>query len=211
MSLNIEKSEIGKVFKGNIQIGKVYKGAIYIYSAAPDYLYKDGEIDGEYLTTMTGSNSWNDDGYGYETSDFSLNKDGSMYLSAGASSGYGNTYSCENKAESNYMDLSGAESLHFIGDIYAEAAYHHWQWGYIDLIDKSGKEVVLVSVTAHTTGSNYVPSSAVIDHDVSITGLGLDLSNVKIRLRYGYRHNAPWSNWYGGSGRMLIESIIVNS
>jgi len=214
MALDKSANEIGKVFKGDIQIGKRYKGDIYLYSAAPDYLYQNGKVDGEYLKTMTGSNSWNDNGYGYGGSlegKFLLNSDGAMYLSAGASSGYGNTYSCENKAESNYMDLSGADSLTFTGYITASGAYFYWQWGYIDLIDAAGKEALLVSVASSTVDSNPETLYETIDHKVTISNLDIDLTQVKLRLRYGYRHHAPWSNWYGGSGNMAISAITVDS
>ena len=143
MGVNTGSNAIGKLFVGDKQIGKVYKGDILIYTSAPDYLYKDGAVDGEYLKTITGSNSWNDNGYGYDSDDFSINKDKNIYLGAGASAGFDNTYSCENKAVSNFMDLSGATHLRFIGSMSCRASYAYSQWTYIELIDNTGKTAQL--------------------------------------------------------------------
>ena len=211
MPLNVSNINMGKAFAGSIQIGKAYVSDSLIYTSAPDFLYQNGAVDGEYLKTMTGSNNWNEDGYGFSSGDFSINKDKNIYLASGASSGYGNTYSCENKAVSNAMDLSGATHLQFIGNAHAEASYHHWQWFYIELIDKNNKTVTLHSGEASVTGSNYVPSDIAINKTARIDNLSLDLTQVKLQLRYGYKHNAPWENWSAGGGNLTINEINVTS
>ena len=198
---NVNGQKCKKIFVNNVQV----------WGAAPDYLYKDGSVDGEYLKTMTGSNNWNKDGYGFRSSDFSISKNNNIYLGAGASAGYGSTYSCENKAVSNFMDLSGATHLRFVGEMKCQASYAYSQWTYIELIDNTGKTAQLYyqKQTAPVHTGQEITTN-IYDNN-AIGSLGLNLEQVKIQFRYGFEHNAPWENWYGGGGELNISQIQVTS
>ena len=210
MATNIDGAKLQKCNVNSAKCKKINVNGVKVWSAAPDFLYDNGAVDGEYLKTMIGSNSWNDNGYGFRSNDFSLNANGNIRLGAGASSGYGNTYSCENKAMSNLMDLSGATHLKFIGSMTCSGAYQYNHWAGIELIDNSGNSATIVSLT-QTALTQAESITQPINQNVQINNLGLDLSKVKLQLRYGYSHHAPWSNWYGGGGELNISSIPVTS
>lgn len=195
--INLNNKKIKKIYVGNTQIKKAYVGNQLVYGAIPDYLYSNGQIDGEIFKTLTGSNFSNNNGYGFSASDFTLNYNGKLRIAAGASGGYGNTYSCANQINSNYADYSNINSLYIEGSLSAGGEGTISASVLYRLVDNQNKTFDLFSVT---------PSS--FSKTVDISKSGINLKSCKMVIIIFYSHYAPWQNWYGGSRTSLTDYII---
>ena len=191
-----------KIFYNNQPVKFVYWGEEQVWRARPDFLFQNATVDGELLTSWNGRVVWNDG----SSKLAHYYKDGAMVIETSASSGYGNEYGGGYEVTTNWMDLSGIDTLIF--NVAHDVDVSIGGWGKstatVRIVDNAGKTYSLWSDYIDTADKWRVgPLNLVAD----LKNSGLNLASCYFRFQNDFKHYAPWGNWYGGGAGFQLYSI----
>lgn len=156
--------------------------------------------------TLTGLEEARNNGLSFNGSeDFTVSGNG-VKLQSRSSSGYQNTYTQTNRFQTQYIDISGMSTIRLAGTIGIGVGGWGTAKAILRLRDSSGNAVDLGNQEYSIAQTNGSTSLSI---EKSISSVSVNLSNVRIEVVLYFSHYAPWSNWYGGSSYIIVNTLMV--